>query len=386
MKKKIVIIIILLLILISLVVLGFIWFHRNNSVNFKKDTFKFEYGEVVNIEGKQVLDTKDTEILKSFKAEYANLKLEEGKKYPKVGTYDLQIKYSINGSNKKENIKIIVKDSKGPEFTKFPDKIEVKKGSDPNEIATYFEAKDLSTVKITVNIEKLTINEVGEYEVEVTAMDQYKNKVVKKANITVVDDQEVVPEDVNNENGTSGNESKPTAYTVSEPRYVKGVMIINKKNPVPYNYMPYENAEAGDKARSLIKEMQNLGYNINSSYSGFRSFDTQAGLYRNYVNNYGSQEADTFSARPGYSEHQTGLAFDLLHKDGTLVENSAEVNWIATNAHKYGFIVRYQVGKEHITGYQAEPWHIRYIGSLATDVYNSGLTLEEYLGVQGGSY
>lgn len=386
MKKKIIVIIILLLILISLVVLGFIWFHRNNSVNFKKDTFKFEYGEVVNIEGKQVLDTKDTEILKSFKAEYANLKLEEGKKYPKVGTHDLQIKYSINGSDKKENIKIIVKDSKEPEFTKFPDKIEVKKGSDPNEIATHFEAKDLSTVKITVNTEKLTINEVGEYEVEVTAMDQYKNKVVKKANITVVDDQEVVPEDVNNENGTSDNESKPTAYTVSEPRYVKGVMIINKKNPVPYNYMPYENAEAGDKARSLIKEMQNLGYNINSSYSGFRSFDTQAGLYQNYVNNYGSQEADTFSARPGYSEHQTGLAFDLLHKDGTLVENSAEVNWIATNAHKYGFIVRYQVGKEHITGYQAEPWHIRYIGSLATDVYNSGLTLEEYLGVQGGSY
>ena len=147
--------------------------------------------------------------------------------------------------------------------------------------------------------------------------------------------------------------AKATPYTVGSPRYVNGIMIVNKKNPVPYNYAPYENGEAGNQVRSLIREMQNLGYNINSSYSGYRSFETQAGLYQNYVNGYGQAEADTFSARAGYSEHQTGLAFDLLHRDGSLVVNNNEVNWIAQNAYRYGFIVRYKAGKEHITGYQA---------------------------------
>ena len=70
-------------------------------------------------------------------------------------------------------------------------------------------------------------------------------------------------------------------------------------------------------------------------------------------------QADTFSAKPGYSEHQAGLAFDIRHGNGTLVTNGPAAEWISANAHKYGFIVRYQSGKEHITGYSAEPWHLR---------------------------
>ncbi len=169
--------------------------------------------------------------------------------------------------------------------------------------------------------------------------------------------------------------------------YVDGVLVVNKKHSLPSDYAPGENPTAGNAIRSLINTMRMNGYNISTSYSGYRSYTYQNGLYWSYVSSYGEARADTFSARAGYSEHQTGLAFDLIDGYGNLVESSREVNWIAKNAHKYGFIVRYQKGKEHITGYQAEPWHLRYLGvDLATKVYNSGLTLEEYLGVTGGNY
>lgn len=132
--------------------------------------------------------------------------------------------------------------------------------------------------------------------------------------------------------------------------------------------------------------MQQAGLNISNSYSGYRSYGFQAQIYQGYVAAQGQAQADTFSARPGHSEHQAGLAFDLRYGNGTLVTGGEEAGWIATNAHNYGFIVRYQSGKEHITGYSPEPWHLRYIGEQATAIYQSGLTLEEYLGVSGGGY
>lgn len=387
MKKKIKIKIMLLVLILTLSVCVLIFYRTHEKIGLIKDTFQFEYGEVISLDGKSVLDTKDESILESFKADYSNLDIEKGKKYPKVGSYDLKITYKQNGKTKDEIVQIIIKDTKKPVFTKIPKKIEIKVGSDLKDLKSYFEAKDLSPCEIKIDAKNLNTSQSGKYKIEVTAIDKYKNKRVEKVKIIVVEEVNLHESSESN-NKTSNENTGATAspYTVSSPRYVKGILIVNKRNPVPYNYAPYENAEAGNRVRALISDMQNLGYNISSSYSGFRSFDTQAGLYQNYVNRYGKAEADTFSARAGYSEHQTGLAFDLLHGDGTLVENSNEVNWIAQNAHKYGFIVRYKAGKEHITGYQAEPWHIRYVGSNATDIYNSGLTLEEYLGVQGGEY
>lgn len=386
MKKKSIIHILVWLLILTFSGFLFVWFQRNANVDLCKTTFAFEYGDVVHLKGENILDTKDTSILESCQVDYANLKLEEGKNYPKIGNYELQIKYSVHGYGKNNTIKIIVEDTKEPEFTMFSDEINVKKGFDLNTLASYFEAKDLSPFEITINTEKLDINQTGTFEVEITAMDTYKNKNVRKAKIIVFEDTVTKPKNIENRNTTPNIEKKPTAYTVTNPRYVNGILIVNKKNPLPFHYAPYENVEAGNQARSLIDEMRNLGYNISRSYSGYRSFDTQAKLYQNYVHTHGQQKADTFSARPGYSEHQTGLAFDLLHQNGALVTNTAEANWIAKNAHRYGFIVRYLVGKEHITGYQAEPWHIRYIGPFAANIYNSGLTLEEYLGIQGGSY
>lgn len=162
--------------------------------------------------------------------------------------------------------------------------------------------------------------------------------------------------------------------------YINGVLIANKKYSLPANYNP-----GIDKtALSAYYEMKNAAVQNGFSLeimSGFRSYETQRNLYNRYVNTYGKAEADTFSAEPGKSEHQTGLAFDLGWVDDDYAY-TAEGKWLADNCYKYGFIIRYPKGKEHITGYKYEPWHVRYLGNpLATDVYNSGLCLEEYLGI-----
>lgn len=164
------------------------------------------------------------------------------------------------------------------------------------------------------------------------------------------------------------------------------VIIANKKHPLSASYAPGEDPQALAAFQKLIADMQAQGFAISNNYSGFRSYETQAGLYQSYVNQDGQAAADTYSARAGYSEHQTGLAFDLIDSAGNLLEEPVASKWLADNAHNYGFIVRYLPGKESSTGYMAESWHVRYIGQEATDIYNSGLTLEEYFGVPGGDY
>ncbi|MGM9959836.1 MAG: D-alanyl-D-alanine carboxypeptidase family protein [Allobaculum sp.] len=164
------------------------------------------------------------------------------------------------------------------------------------------------------------------------------------------------------------------------------LMIVNKKHPISAEQEVGENPVAHEALMTLIAAMQNQGLNISNSYSGFRTYEYQSNLYNNYCASYGQAEADTFSARPGYSEHESGLAFDLIDNYGQLVTSQPEAQWLLDHAHEYGFIVRYQEGKESITGYMPEPWHIRYVGSVAPDIASSGLTLEEYLGVEGGDY
>ena len=167
-------------------------------------------------------------------------------------------------------------------------------------------------------------------------------------------------------------------------------MVVNKKHKLPADYNPGENPNAGEKVRELIQKMQELGFSISNQYSGFRSYDYQTQLYQNYVNKDRKEAADTYSARPGYSEHQTGLAFDILNGAGGLLgenpQDEKAVEWLHSHAHEYGFIVRFQEGKEAITGYQAEAWHLRYVGDIAEKIYTSNLTLEEYFGVEGGNY
>lgn len=158
-------------------------------------------------------------------------------------------------------------------------------------------------------------------------------------------------------------------------------LIANKTYSLPAAYAPGDltkecRAAYNEMAAAAAKDGVNLFI-----VSGYRSWATQDSLYRRYAAQDGTAAADTYSARPGHSEHQTGLAMDLNSLSGSFA-NTKEGKWLAANAHKYGFIIRYQKDKQSITGYIYEPWHVRYLGKeLAAEVYGSGECLEEYFGI-----
>ena len=177
-------------------------------------------------------------------------------------------------------------------------------------------------------------------------------------------------------------------------KIIDGVLIVNKTYPLPKDYVPtntYKSAEglnycstcinndAYNQYKLMKADATSLGLNI-WIQSGYRSYSLQNDLYNKYVNRDGKEAADTYSARPGHSEHQTGLAFDL----NTITDDFQYTNegiWVNENCYKYGFILRYPKGKEHITGYKYESWHLRYVGvDLASKLYNNGdwITLEEH--------
>lgn len=171
--------------------------------------------------------------------------------------------------------------------------------------------------------------------------------------------------------------------------YVNGILIANKMFPMPQSFAPGESKEARAAFEKLNEKAKTVGYEFDA-FSTYRSYDRQVELYNNYVARDGQEAADTYSARPGFSEHQTGLAFDIGE-----VGNSADYaddhfgetdagKWLAAHAHEFGFIMRYPQGKKDVTGYKYESWHFRYVGKdIATKIYKDNSTLEEYLNVEG---
>lgn len=175
-------------------------------------------------------------------------------------------------------------------------------------------------------------------------------------------------------------EVEVTVKAGAQITYIDGILVVNKTYALPADYNPGVNSEAQAAFDRMQSDAAEEDVNIYIS-SGFRSYDYQAGLYQRYVDKDGKAEADRYSARAGHSEHQTGLAFDLNSIDDSFADTK-EGEWVRRNCHKYGFIIRYPADKEAITGYKWEPWHIRYLGEeTAQSVYDSGLCLEEYLGI-----
>ena len=147
-----------------------------------------------------------------------------------------------------------------------------------------------------------------------------------------------------------------------------------------YGRTYYLNEEAYEHFKEMVSDARSIGLDF-GIYSAYRSYDTQVNLYNNYVKRDGVALADTYSARAGYSEHQTGLAVDLRSRtmNTSYFEETNEYKWLKDNAHKYGFIIRYPEEFVYITGYQFEPWHYRYCGKeAATIIYNEGITFDEY--------
>lgn len=182
--------------------------------------------------------------------------------------------------------------------------------------------------------------------------------------------------------------------------------IVNKKRPlVPSNYVPNDlvfpavslrlgsgseqmklSAKAANEMPKLFNAAKAAGYQLILA-SGYRSYGVQVQLYNSYVKKDGQAAADRYSARPGTSEHQTGLAFDVCTANTAcdLQQSYGQTpsgKWLAEHSYEYGFIVRYLDGKEPITGYEYEPWHLRFVGKdLASQLHASGQTMEEFFGL-----
>lgn len=172
----------------------------------------------------------------------------------------------------------------------------------------------------------------------------------------------------------------PVQYDIPGLTYINGVLIANKSYSLPADFAPGLDSTCYNQFCKLSSAAAQEGLNIYLS-SGFRSYDYQAQIYNNYCARDGQAAADTYSARPGYSEHQTGLAIDVNQIDDSFI-GTPEAIWLENHCHEFGFILRYPQGKQDITGYQYESWHIRYVGTdLATQIHASGLTLEEYFGI-----
>ena len=229
----------------------------------------------------------------------------------------------------------------------------------------------------------------------------YNNKDIKVSNNNVHTKNNGDEETTTTATTTTSTTTKKTTTKASANnssteglKIIDGILIVNKSYPLPKGYVPkntYNDAtgkrycsDCIDKdAYSEYKQMKAdataLGLNI-WIQSGYRSYELQETLYNNYVNRDGKLAADTYSARPGYSEHQTGLAFDLNSISDDF-QYTNEGKWVSENAWKYGFILRYPKSKESITGYKYESWHLRYVGKdLASKLYNNGdwITLEEH--------
>lgn len=186
----------------------------------------------------------------------------------------------------------------------------------------------------------------------------------------------------------SGEISK---FTIDNPDSI--YYIVNKKRALPPGFVPKNlvsmsgiqlRSDTANALNQLLDAARAEGINL-KIISGYRSYQYQQNVYGDYVRRDGRAKADTYSARPGHSEHQTGLAADLGTGACDLqicFGDTAGGRWLAKNAYKYGFIIRYPKGKENRTGYQYEPWHLRYLGiDLATKVYESGQTLEQFFGL-----
>ncbi len=220
---------------------------------------------------------------------------------------------------------------------------------------------------------------------------------------------EITPTATNDQNPIDSPRAEPVPqepavdllkYDTTSPDSIH--FIANKTYSLPENYIPTDLVVPDVRLRLSSSHEQMKFRQISSNPlkqmfdaakadgvelvfgSGYRSYSLQSQFYNSYVARDGKDAADRYSARPGHSEHQTGLSFDATSPSGAChleicFEDTPEGAWLAKNAHKFGFTIRYQNGKESITGYQYEPWHFRYVGvDLANQLQETGETLEEF--------
>ena len=303
----------------------------------------------------------------------------------KLGKQKISIKIKDHFKKIKEfTYQIEIIDTEKPKI-EFTDKISITEGTKVD-LLKDVKATDNSKEEIKVTVEgDYDFNKPGTYELHYVAKDSSGNEEKEKFTL------EVKKKPANN-NPSTGYVQPDTTFTTSKGfngyvkngiTYIDGILIANKTYSLPSSYNPGALLNETMNAFNQMKsDASAVGLNI-YVVSGFRSYNDQNIIYNNYVANDGKANADTYSARPGHSEHQSGLAFDLNWIDNAF-ENTAEGKWLNNNAHKYGFVLRYPKGKTNETGYIFEPWHFRYVGKdLAEKLYNNGdwITVESYFGI-----
>ena len=373
MKKKVKIIIVISVLVVVILIIGGIY------LNSKRLVLEYEHNIEVDVNEKlynldAIKNIKNGKII--TKRELVNT--------TKLG----KVKVSFQVENffkKRVKYKYIVNvvDKEAPKII-FKNELESEMGEEIDLLKDVM-VEDNSKEKITPQVEgEYDINKSGDYKLYYIAEDTSGNKA-KEEFILHIKEKNVEKQITSNDNQgtTSFTTSKGfKGVTKNGVTYIEGYLVVNKTYTLPSSYgngLTNATIEAFNKMQAAAKVD---GLNIYIS-SGFRSYSYQKTLYNNYVNRDGVTVADTYSARAGHSEHQSGLAFDVNTINDSFA-NTEEGKWLNDNCYKYGFILRYPNGKSDETGYQYEPWHFRYVGvELAEKLYNNGnwITVEDYFGI-----
>ena len=298
-----------------------------------------------------------------------------------MGEYQLTYVALDSSSNRAaEPFTLAVVDRESPVIA-FTSYLEITKGNNID-ILEGVSATDNSGENITVTVEgSYDINQAGPYELKLVACDSSLNKAEEKLILRVKDPA----------SPSAGQTMETVKFVTSKGfqgeirngiTYIDGYLIANKTYSLPESYGNGLTAEMQSAFRQMAAGAAADGLNI-YIVSGFRSYNTQKNLYNRYVSRDGVAAADTYSARPGYSEHQSGLAADFNSVENSFAQ-TPEAAWLSNNCYKYGLILRYPKGKTNETGYIYEPWHLRYVGTeLAEKLYNGGdwITMEDYFGI-----
>lgn len=279
----------------------------------------------------------------------------------------------------------------------------LKLGYTPNEINTFYE-KIPSSVKVIVTNEynKSITNYITLEYFNEENLDRYikydndENKLESVYDTSIINNNYTYEDTVTFVNAYLDKDYYTNDINLTNEEANNIDVIVNKYYKLNSDYEPSDlikinskfsagnnqklRKEAASKFEEMASDALSEGLKIYAG-STYRSYDYQLGLYNRYVAKDGFEKAETYSARAGYSEHQLGLAVDIINSRWSyLSETDKEYEWLINNSYKYGYILRYPRNKEYITGYVFEDWHFRYLGiDLATKVYNSGLTYDEYI-------
>jgi len=371
-KRKINIIIIIVLLLVLLISILYVFVKRTLNNDKKMEKNKVEVVLVSNLEVEILSKVNLLSFIKNV--QNGEIITEDSEvDTSELGSHDLEIMIKNDyGEEEKYSFKIQVVDTLKPtieskkEFTVYVgNKINLLEG---------VVVEDNSLENISVNIEgNYDFDKVGEYKLNYIAIDSSGNEGSSSFVLKVISDPD---------NYIFTTSKGYNGKVINGITYIDGVLIVNKTYKLPSNYGNGLTRETTDAFNKMKIDASSLGLNIYIS-SGYRSYYDQKYIYNNYVSIDGVELADTYSARAGHSEHQSGLAFDLNSIDDSFTYTD-EGKWVNDNCYRYGFIIRYPKGKDSITGYMHESWHLRYVGvDLATKLYNGGnwITLEEYYGI-----